>query len=516
MTPVRAIQLTVRVIVVSLCVAAAIGASDLLLTAPGAKFLLELAIARGLGPTAASLGAVDGSLGRGLSIQGVTLRGVPQLPSGNTLTIERLNASLAFLGPKRSPIEMERVRLTVPGMVEAITAESVALSFLRVIAVRELRVQGVTGWPDGSDLEIQGVGLVGLPASAVGLRESTISLFNGRLRLPDSDPVAFSGDYRHGELDTHFYANRLSIRELFTLVSRSTDARRLAGAISDAHLRLSGSVTEPVLQGACTLDGLWRNGFSMAHCPVSFSVRLKDLANGVKCDGEIALRGGTVASKNTAVVLQHGRILFAGDPRAPAFDLRGTSTIGTTKISIALSGTLAQPKLRLSSQPPLAEEWLLLMLATGKSWQGAEPSASQGPISTELAQDFLDYFMFAGLGSKLAKQFGISDLSLTYNSETQGLGVTTTLVDTLSLSVEADRADTEESITSDQSHDWKPPMAYRVGARYQVTDSTSLEVEGERQPAMPRARVGDSSQPPGGLAAPQTQDQVLMKIKRRF
>jgi len=384
------------------------------------------------------------------------------------------------------------------------------------VAIERLRATRLRALPEGSSLDIQRLDLAGVPAWLLRRRGLTVSVFNGRLRLPESEPIVFSGETRGGALDARLYVSRVGVRGLFAMFAPQVDAGRFSGAITDLGAHLTGTWREPALDGEFRLERLSRDAFSLSGCPGSFALRLQELGPRPQLHGEVVLRGGTVAARRTTIALHTSRIIFAGNPRRPSFDLEGTTTISRTHITAALTGTLGQPVLRLSSDPPLSERQLLIMLTTGKGWKGAERSLDQGRLSSDLAADFVDYFVFGGLGSRLSQRLGISNLALQYDPEERRVGFTTGFADTLAFSYEMDPTRGSESAEprAEESPDALP--AFKVGAEYRVTDDTSLQLEGEREPGQPRAGSAEAAPPDGAGAAPTTQDEVWLKIKRRF
>lgn len=384
------------------------------------------------------------------------------------------------------------------------------------IAVERVRASRLRALPDGTTLDIQRLEVSGVPGWLLRRRGLTVDVFNGRLRLPESEPVVFSGALRDGALDAQGYVNRVSVRGLFAMFAPRLRAGSFSGALTDLGAHLTGTWEEPALEGEFRLERLSRNEFSISGCPGSFAVRLKDPGPRVQVHGEVVLHGGTVAARRTSVALKTSRIIFAGDPRRPSFDLEGTTTISRTRITAALTGTLAQPVLRLDSDPPLSERQLLIMLATGKGWKGAERVVDQGRISSDLAADFVDYFVFGGLGSRLSQRLGISSLALQYDPDEGRIGLSTGFADTLAFSYEMEPPGHGESAAPLPEQSPDAPPAFKVGAEYRVTDDTSLQLEGEREPAQTRAGSAEAAQPDGAAAAPETQDEVWLKIKRRF
>ena len=192
--------------------------------------------------------------------------------------------------------------------------------------------------------------------------------------------------------------------------------------------------------------------------------------------------------------------------------------MGRTAIHLHLQGTKDAPQLELTSQPPLAKETLLLMLATGKTWRATRETFAQGTVSTTLVTDVVDYLFFGGFGNRLARRFGISEFGLTQNVERNLVGAQATFQDRVMFDVLVDpsamhRTTSQAAAGSSAPQQQLPP--YQVGAEYQATDDTSIRVEGERsaapsRPGPPSALGGPSS------TTPAVDNTLLLKLKKQF
>jgi hypothetical protein len=240
------------------------------------------------------------------------------------------------------------------------------------------------------------------------------------------------------------------------------------------------------------------------------------LRNARRLTGEMVCWGGTLTAKQVVFIVRPSTLTFTGDLFSPGLDLNGSASVGITKIQVALKGTKQVPQLVLNSEPPLSQETLLLMLVTGKTWRLAREALTQGEISSELATDFIDYVFFGGLGNRMARRFGITDIAITQDVERNMVGAQTTFVDRMTLDVEVDPSKrSNTAATAEQPEGSKQSLPVRVGAEYQVTDRTALRLEGERSP------IEQKSLPQEGVlatekSAPEVDNTILLKVKRRF
>ncbi|MBN1794849.1 MAG: translocation/assembly module TamB domain-containing protein [Candidatus Omnitrophica bacterium] len=350
------------------------------------------------------------------------------------------------------------------------------------------------GFPRGTTLTIQKINIrldIFYPS------ESTLALQNGTLRLPNSDPVLFYGGYRDNRLDITFYAKELDIRELLDLFSEASDLNEVSGVLRDCDGTVRGTLSAPELSGSFYITALSRRAFSVKACPGTYTLRLTDLGKEIRMYGTVLLEGGTIAVNKTRIALGPSTVSFEGDPTTPTFHVQGSSIVETTTINITLKGALQNPELLLSSNPPLPQVQLMLMLATGKSWKGAQVGLEQGRITSEVASDFVDYFIFGGTGNALVKRCGLNAVSLRHDGTTTGAGVTKSVSDRLTVGydVEQTRQKTGDASTTQ-----------KIGASYKVTDEVSVDAEKE-------VKVDDKT---GQTEQQEEEDKVFLKYKRQF
>jgi autotransporter translocation and assembly factor TamB len=327
--------------------------------------------------------------------------------------------------------------------------------------------------------------------------------------------VVFSGTRKGRHVDAGVYSKALDVREWLRIASAGGALREVSGSLADAQARVSGPLEEPTIEGTFRIAQLAYRHFELSDCPGSLRLQLRGLnAPRPQLIGDVSCQAGTIAARNTTVKLQPSRVGYSGDPLAPSFALKGTAVIEGTKIALALTGTPENPRLALSSDPPMSERRLLLMVATGKSWKETEGALAQGQLSTDLVKDFLDYFVLGGLGGKLTRSFGISDVSLMYDSQTRATGIGVTIADRLQTQYEVQPGEADPAEAASASAGERQAEVHKVGVEYRVTSNTSVELEGQREapsPQQPSAQVSQTEQ-----AEAQPDEQLLLKIKRKF
>ncbi len=116
---------------------------------------------------------------------------------------------------------------------------------------------------------------------------------------------------------------------------------------------------------------------------------LPDMAQ-IRVKGEMVIDSGLVNVRNTNLELSPSKIIFQGDIFNPALDIRLGAKVEDMEFNLAIKGTLENPQLTVTSDPPMAPQEALQVLFTGNAWSSST-SPFNGVTSGELAEDFLDY-----------------------------------------------------------------------------------------------------------------------------
>ena len=137
------------------------------------------------------------------------------------------------------------------------------------------------------------------------------------------------------------------------------------------------------------------------------------------------------------------------------------------------------------------------MLATNKSWKMTEGALVKGQMSPDVTRDFLDYFLFAGSGDRLAQFFGLKNLNFQMNGKTKGIGVKKDVTDNLGVSYAVEKEETKEK---------NGTTAQKIGSEYKLSDSVTVETERELKQEKTTDLQDKTS----------TDDKVLLKYKKSF
>ena len=327
-----------------------------------------------------------------------------------------------------------------------------------------------------------------------------LKISNGKVDLFLGNSLIFAGSYADHMWVINLYTSSIDLRSVVGLFPNAGIFNNLSGIVEQPDIYITGSWLKNKISGKFIVRKAFFNRFILEDCPVNFKGVVERLNKEFSVKGEVGLREGNFYFKKTQITLQAGKIIYSGNPKEPSFDLKGDSLIGETKINIIYKGSFKKPDLRLTSDPDLPQQVLLIMLATSEPWKGMESSYQSGQLNPDLARDFLDYFLLGGSGSKLAKKLGISEVSFKYDAASQGIKATSPITDKIGViyGVEQTKPSGENQAVTTQ---------YDVGAKLKFTDSLSLT--GETQ-----INKQDAQTVPG--EQPKPEDKVILKYEFKF
>lgn len=365
-----------------------------------------------------------------------------------------------------------------------------------------LELTDLKGFPTGTRLRVQ---KLFMDLSALSIEGLVLKMDNGRLLLPGSEPIVIFGSMKDETVDINVFSSGFSVQSLlYYFPQLQKPSMRMTGTVGNVDLYLKGEYTSPTVTGQYFIEVLNFRGLRLTETTGEVMLDIKDINDDFKLFGDILINQGKLLSKNVVINLKPGKIKFTGDPKTPSYDLKGESVIDKTKIFVALSGTLEEPKLILTSDPPYSREKLMIMLATGKKWRGLDDSLEKGGLSADLTKDFVDFFIFGGLGNSFAKKFGLSDVSVTYEKDRKGIGAKTDLTDKLEVGYGVEQKATEAQT---------PTISQKVQGQYKLTDQVSFEVEADiRQKA--KDNIQEVQQE--NINNSNVDNKVLLKYKKSF
>jgi len=231
------------------------------------------------------------------------------------------------------------------------------------IRIEALQINKLKRIPQDIVIKIQ---QVNLNLSGFNFRDIDLKIKNGRVEIAKAQPVIFTGVYNKGKLNFNIYAKSIDIKSYLWLFSDSVILKNAtSGEIIEPDFYLKGSLEEAELSGKMFLKMVSFEKYRLSDCPVYLKgvIYSKDKISQVK--GDITVESGIINLGGSIIKKVKGMIIFTGDPYNPAFNLEGDSVVGGTRIHAAYKGNYLKPQLRLTSDPILPEEDLIIMLFTG-------------------------------------------------------------------------------------------------------------------------------------------------------
>jgi len=381
----------------------------------------------------------------------------------------------------------------------AVSIGQVQGNLVKGMVFQEVEIKDGKPLPEGSSLRIARASFSFSPFRSEGLDGE---VHNARLALAHSeDPVVLSGHLANGFLKANLYSKSVDVQDLKALFPQVRQREAVTGVVKDLDITFTGPWRTPQINGIFLVERFSYRQFLLEQCPVWFGIKLQGGESGFKqIRGEVLLRGGTITSRRAVSHLQESHLFFPGDSRGIVLDLRGTSTIEGIPIRMALTGTSQHPELKLTSEPPISQEALLLMLTTGKRWRSLEGQFTQGQIPVDVVRDFLDYLIFSATASTLNQHFGLPGVFLTFDANTKTIGVQRTI---------SENAQVVYGIQPPQAGRERPSRVHRLGAEVKVAEDASIAAEGEVEQA---PSDGTSIQ----TEEPRPNEKILLKYKKRF
>jgi len=228
----------------------------------------------------------------------------------------------------------------------------------------ELRLDPQAHWPFNLDIEGSEFGVARLPEAFV-----------------TADPVlTVSGDMRRVEVRGRvgIPTARIEIKELPESAVRVSDDQVIVSG--------NGSAPQPPVAGrtALALDvdvklgkAVHFQGLGLAT-NLAGNLRLRSLAGGdMVGNGVLKLQKGTYEGYGQKLVIEQGRLLFAGPVDDPGLDIRATRTAGNVVAGIHITGTLRSPLAQVYSDPVLPEAEAMSYLLTGRPMSSSGSTESQ-------------------------------------------------------------------------------------------------------------------------------------------
>jgi translocation and assembly module TamB len=142
---------------------------------------------------------------------------------------------------------------------------------------------------------------------------------------------------------------------------------------------------------------------------LSGELRISSPGNKMAVNGTVSTVGGTYAAYGQKLAIERGRVTFNGPVENPRLDIEATRPNLDVRVGVLVTGTALNPRVRLFSEPEMAEVDKLSWLVLGRAGDNL------GRTDTALLQRAA-LALWAGEGEGLSDQFtraiGLDELSL--------------------------------------------------------------------------------------------------------
>jgi len=207
------------------------------------------------------------------------------------------------------------------------------------------------------------------------LNDVDLKIKNGRVEIAKTQPIIFGGTYNKRKLDFNIYSRLIDVKSYLWLFSESVILKNAtSGSIVEPDFYLRGSLNNNELSGKMIVKMLSFEKYSLLECPIDIKGIIYSKGKKLQVKGDIFIQSGVINLGGSMVKQFRGKIFFTGDPYNPQFDLEGDSVVGGTRIHVVCKGNYLNPELKLTSEPPLPQDDLVVMLFTGNIFKAERES----------------------------------------------------------------------------------------------------------------------------------------------
>jgi len=267
---------------------------------------------------------------------------------------------------------------------------------------------------------------------------------NGQLLQNVSEPIIFYGRVTNNNCDITLYSQAIIASRLFGTFFKNVEfVQKLEGRAINIDGLISGPLESPTVQAKFMIEKISYHDFTARDVPaeLNFSFLPRHKAFGLY--GGLFFNGGIISSAQSAPIYlkQHSRLYFIGEPNRPFYDFKAYAKVGKVTIDIGLIGERNKPVITLLSEPNLSQAQLLALILTNRTWDAAGDTLANGGISSNLAAEVIDYFVFGNSGQRLLGNMGFN-LAAEVKGKERGVSIKQSIGD---ISVEAARIYTDPS-----------------------------------------------------------------------
>ena len=325
-----------------------------------------------------------------------------------------------------------------------------------------------------------------------------VAINNGQLIQHVSEPILFYGRATKNNIDITIYSRYITLSKLFGTFFHNVDfVQKLHGRAENISVNLTGSLKKPVIDGNFLITELSYRDFAATQVPVDFNFSFYSSASIANLYGGLIFNGGQISNKSSAkiAIREKSKLYFTGQANRPIYDFKGRAKVENVLIDISLTGAKDKPRLTVVSEPVLPKAQIFALILTNRTWGSLNTSLSGEGVSSKLAIDIVDYFIFSGSGQKLFKDIGI-DFALNISDKSREVTVKKSIGNKLEAGY--------TSVTSRSPNGTTAPTKRGAEGIYKITDNLSLEA----------ARVYSASS--NDASGYKKEDNIFLKFLKEF
>ncbi len=287
------------------------------------------------------------------------------------------------------------------------------------LVLRDIELKNIEGWPEEVVVRIQKADIY---FASISPQSLNIEVHNARVLSPSLGTIVVNAIYQESELEADVFSASLDISGLRRLFPQAHFLKNSSGIIGPIDLVLKGNSDILKVEGNLQICDFSKDAIALKDVAIVLNLVLKDLASKLRLSGEAAVNEGAVVLPSAVFSLQSGKITFRGDASEPYLDIKGDSRIEGADVVASLTGQPSALSLRLSSEPPIPQEKLAMMVLTGI-----------GDLSFRYDQQSSAFSLKKAFTDRVELSYGVEQPQLTGSKSRQKLGMSCRLTDVFSI-----------------------------------------------------------------------------------
>ncbi len=155
-------------------------------------------------------------------------------------------------------------------------------------------------------------------------------------------------------------------------------------------------------------------GFGLTSDVVGQLAASAKTGKSVAINGQLILENGEFEAYKQVLTIEQGQLLFLGNPENPGIQFKASRKVEDITVGVIADGSLANPSLRLFSQPAMPDEEVVALLLTGRSLQSLSQQEGNALANAAIS---LGVSEANRLAAKIADTLGIENINITTKTQ---------------------------------------------------------------------------------------------------